>query len=266
MRGCRRRAEEGTIVAMTRLPFVCGFLLFAACASAGAGSGSDDVVGDDAPAPDADPGAPDSAPQPIDAMTIDAAPTMVTLSQTTATNIVTPNMLACSSNLNDVPQYTLENHYYRVFKLADFGISGTFTAKHIDFAIEQAETVAGSQTITLRLHTMTGTVPQVANMTLLYGQNVLINDTASMSMGVDLTSPVVVPAGSTLVAEIFAPAHTAANNFFYPGSNTGGETAPGYVRAPGASPAGCGINEPVTFSSVGGASVHLLLSVTGTKP
>jgi len=252
---------------MRRLSYVCGMLFslgLTACATAA--SSSDDVVGDDAPVPDADPNAPDSAPQPIDAMTIDAAPQMVTLSQTTATTIVTPNTLACSSNLNDVPQYTLENHFYRVFRLSDFGVTGQFTARHIDFAIEDASTTAGSQTITLRLHTMTGTVPTVAAMTLLYGQNVLVNDATSTAMGVDLTTPVVVPAGSTLVAEIFAPAHSSMGNFFYPGSNTGGESGPGYVRAPGASPAGCNINEPVTFASVGGTGVHLILSVTGTKP
>src|SRR5689334_15629942 len=90
VRGCRRMRRRSTIVAMRRLIPACGLLMFAACATAGAGSGDDVIVGDDTPAPDSNPNAPDSAPLPIDAMTIDAAPMAVTLSQATSTTIVTP--------------------------------------------------------------------------------------------------------------------------------------------------------------------------------
>lgn len=251
--------RTGTIGAMTRLSQALVFLGLAACATAGGGA-SDDVVGDDAPEIDADPSAPDARP-PIDAADpIDASPMMVTLSQASSTMVVAGNTLVCSSNVNNVPEYTLQNHFYRVFKLSDFGITTTFTAERVDFAVESADTVANSQTVTVRLHTMTGTTLNNAALTLLYGQNVTVADGAT-TMAVTLTSPVVVPAGSTLVLELFAPGFTTAGNFFYPGSNAASETGPSYIRGDD-----CGIAEPVAYSTVGPDPVSLILSVTGTKP
>ena len=245
---------------MRRLSCVVLSLCLAACATAG-GASSDDVVGDDAPEPDANPNDPPDA-EPNDPPDADTTPQMVTLSQATSPTVVAPNTLVCSSNLNNVPQYTLENHFYRVFRLSDFGISTTFTAQRVDFAVEDASTTAGSQTVTVRLHTMSGSTLTNASLTLLYGQNVLINDTASATIPVTLTTPVVVPAGSTLVLELFAPAHSTQGNFFYPGSNTSGESGPSYVRADG-----CSITEPSTYATVAPAEmVHLIMSVTGTKP
>ncbi len=244
---------------MWRLSQALVFLGLAACATAGGGA-SDDVVGDAAPTIDADPSAPDARP-PIDAADpIDAAPQAVTLSQSTAQTITALNTLACG-NANS----TLENHYYRVFKLSDFGISTAFTAERIDFAVEDASTVAGTQTVQVRLHTLSGTTPLVANMTLLYGQNVVVPDTATNTIvGVVLTSPVVVPAGSTLVLELFSPGSTQTGDYFYAGSNAGGETGPSYIRAP---PAGCDLAEVTPYSTIDGTGmVHLVMSVTGTTP
>jgi hypothetical protein len=251
----RRRS---TIVAMRRLPQALVFLGLAACATA-SGTG-DDIVADDAPEIDADPNSPDARP-PIDAADpIDSGPQMVTLSQSTAQTITALNTLACG-NANS----TLENHYYRVFKLSDFGINTAFTAEHVDFAVEDADTVAGSQTVQVRLHTLSGATPTVANMTLLYGQNVMVPDTATNTIvGVDLTSTVVVPAGSTLVLELFSAGSTQTGDYFYAGSNAAGESGPSYIRAP---PAGCDLPEITPYSTIDGTGmVHLVMSVTGTKP
>lgn len=228
----------------------------------GGGTG-DDIVGDDAPDIDANPNdPPDAEPNDPPPDAEPSEPQAVTLSQATSPTVMTANTLVCSSNVNNVPQYTLENHFYRVFRLSDFGISTTFTAQQVVFAVEDASTTTGSQTVTVRLHTMTGSTLTNASLTLLYGQNVLVNDTTLATIPVTLTTPVVVPAGSTLVLELFAPAHSAQGNFFYPGSNTSGESGPSYVRADG-----CTIPEPSTYATVAPAeTVHLIMSVSGTKP
>jgi hypothetical protein len=243
---------------MRRLLPACSLLLFAACATAGAGSGDDVIVGDDTPTPDAnpDPDPPDARPPAPDAM---VGPQNVTLSQATSTTLVTPNTLACS---NTASGYTLENHYYRVFKLSDFGIATTFTATRVDFGIEDAVAVTPPQTVTVRLHSMSGTTLTNASLTLLYGQNVSIPNQSNTSMSVTLTSPVVVPAGSTLVLELFAPAFAAAGNDFYPGSSTSGESGPSYIRADD-----CGVTEPTAYTTVDNTvTVDLVMSVSGTKP
>jgi hypothetical protein len=252
---------------MRRLLVVGSSLCLAACATAGA----PDQTGDDVVVPDAD-----TTVDPPDANQIDPpdannTPQPVTLSQTTNTTITTMNSLACG-NAN----YTVENHFYRVFKLSDFGITTSFHATHVDFGVEDATTTAGTQTLQVRLWTMTGATPLVANMTQLYGQNVNVPSTASGTVvGVDLTMAggVLVPVGSTLVVELFSAGHSTTGNYFYPGSNALSETGPSYVRAPQPAPTGCGagstpdLTEITPYSAIDGAAqVSLVLSVSGTKP
>jgi hypothetical protein len=252
---------------MRRLPAAVALSLsLAACATGN--SGSDDTDTPDASGnpddPDAPPGTIDAPPGTIDAPPgIDAMPQAVTLSQNTSMAITSPNTLACASSdsVAPDPDYTLENHFYRAFRLMDHGISGQFTATRVDLGIEQAETVAGQQTITVRLHTVAGMFPGGA-LTQLHTQSVVVTDVTSTLLPINLSSPVVVPASSELVLEIVGPAHAAANNFFFPGSNSAGETKDSYIAA-----ADCGIGTPVTYSTVDGTSVvHLVMTVSGTAP
>ncbi len=253
---------------MRRLLVVVPSLWLAACATAGAGG---DDVGDDVVVPDADQNVPPDANNTVDPPDANNEPVPVTLSQTTNTTITTMNSLACG-NAN----FTVENHFYRVFKLSDFGINTTFTATHVDFGVEDATTTTANQTLQVRLHTLSGATPTVAAMTLLYGQNVTVSAANNLSVvGVDLTAPggVVVPVGSTLVLELFSAGHTVTGNYFYPGSNALPETGPSYVRAPQPAPNGCGagstpdLSEVTAYSVIDGAAqVSLVLSVSGTKP
>lgn len=234
-------------------------LALAACAKAG-----DPPVGDDAPDPDASGNPDDPDARDIDAAPgIDAMPVAVTLSQNTALTISSPNTLACASSdgLAPDPDFTLENHFYRAFRLIDHGVVGQFTATRVDLGIEQAETVAGSQTIQVKLHTAAGMFPGGA-LTQLHSQSVVVADTAVTTMPITLSAPVVVPASATLVLEIVGPAHATANNFFFPGSNSAGESRDSYLSA-----VDCGVADPVTYSSVDGtAVVHLVMTISGTAP
>jgi len=252
--------------ASTRLPelgavlFVC---LLTACATAGPagnGDGGDDIDGNngsDGPGPiDARPdGTPIDGP-PIDAP-IDAPSTQtITLSQSSSTAITALNSVACSDNLTG---YTRENSYYRVFRLADFGVNTAFTAQRVDVGIEDAEPGGSSQSFTVRLHTLNGAF-LTANLTPIAGQVVTAPvTTTGLVMPVALSPAGVAPAGSTLVVEILVPDGYAAGNIFFIGSNTATESGPSYIRAPD-----CGLNEPGTFASVGFANVHIILTVTGT--
>jgi hypothetical protein len=72
---------------------------------------------------------------------------------------------------------------------------------------------------------------------------------------------VVIPTdvAATLVAEIFVPDSDAVGHKFFPGTNTGTETQPGYVRGPT-----CNIPEPATYNSLNFPLVKLVLTVTDT--
>lgn len=252
---------------MRRLSLAAAVVGLALAACATGNSGGDDSMGDDVVEPDApvNPDDPDARDDDLDAAPpdIDAMPMAMTLTQSTSTTITSPNTLVCASSIGTPPvtQYTLENHFYRAFRLMDHGISGQFTATRIDLGIEQAETVAGQQTLTVKLHTAAGMFPGGA-LTQLHTQDVVVTDVVSTILPITLTSPVVVPASSHLVLEVSAPAHAAVNNFFFPGSNAAGESRDSYIMA-----SECGIATPVTYATVDGASmVHLVMTVSGTAP
>lgn len=243
----------------------------AACATADPNSGDDDddisVIdapnngGPDAPTVNPDGSNPpiDAPPVPIDSpLPIDAPIVQnITLSQSSSTAITALNTVACS---NSTTGYTDENSYYRVFRLADFGVNTQFTATRVDFAIEEAAATAGSQTVQVRVHTLNGAFVR-ANLTTIAGQNVTVTNQSLTSMSVNLSPPGIAPAGSTVVLEIFSPNGTAAGNTFYPGSNAAAETGPSYIRAPAT---GCAITEPATYASISNPQVHLVMSLTGT--
>ncbi len=263
-----RRTSTTTALSRGTLAWLAAAL--AACASAGGGGGGDDD--DDQPdasgqTPDGQPGDIDAPPidaaPPIDGPPIDAAVQPVTLTQSTATTITAANSVACA---NGTTGYTTENSYYRVFPLSAAGISGTstFTPTSVAFGVEESSATAGSHTIQVRLHSMTGTTLTNTNqLTLVHGQNHAVPNTTGTIQTVTLTGAPAVSGALSLVFEVFVPDGTAAGNVFYIGSNTAGQSAPGYIRAPST---GCDITQPVTLDSLGFATVHMVMSVTGTTP
>lgn len=249
------------MVSMIRLALSAPLALVVACATAQPGGGGDDDP-DARRSADARPGAdgsnlgqPDGPVTP----TPDAAPTMVTLSQSTATTVTALNSVACSANQAGAILYTRDNSFYRVFNLNQLGVTGAFRALRVDFGVETADALDGSQPVQIRLHTLSG-VLNTANLNLIYAENVNLNNTTNQVVPVTFASPPTIPAGSVLVAEISSPDGMALEDIFFPGSNTGGESAPSYVRS-----TACNISQPVTTGSLGFANMHLVLSVTGQR-
>jgi hypothetical protein len=180
-------------------------------------------AGDDDPAPDA--GVPDAAPPPPDA----AAPRQVVLSQNNS-ETVTNGAVACVAGL--LIQYMRENSYYRVFRLADHDVTGGLDVSRVDFSVFTASSgsFSGEQTIEVRLHTLAGSVLTTAALTELASADVTIEDGGERSVSVPLTAAV--PAGATLVAEVFVPDALNTGNYLRIGANTAGERGPSYWRGP----------------------------------
>ena len=215
---------------------------------------------DDAPpgTPDAQMTAPDAMVSAPDAMTTGGT---VTLSQAGSTSIVVGNAVSC--NDGDPFYDTAENSYYRAFKLSDYGVTGTFHSQHVDFAVETAAAGGSSQSVTVNLYTYTGSIGttlDTTKMTKSGSSNVTVPDT---STGETLTATIAAnaPASGTIVAEVFVPDGEAAENEFFIGSNTGSETASGYIRAPD-----CSSPTPTELSTLVSGQMTLILSVTGSYP
>ena len=226
------------------------------------------------PEPDAAPGTPDAAPPPdAPPPPPDAAPGVSTLSETSSNSITDLNSAAC--NLNNVSG---ENSYYRAFRLSDYGIATELDVTRVDVGVEESIPGNGtSQQLSLRLYTYSGTYGQTnlntAQMSMIAQTAFNVGNINTNENGGGTTVPVsitaAVPAGSILIVEVFIQDATdtgtnSGNQFFF-GSNTGGETASGYIRTG----ADCGITTPTSLASLYSngslpAPMTMVMTVTGT--
>lgn len=229
--------------------FATMFLVVAGCASAG-----QDQPGDAQPKTDSN-GTVDAAV--IDGPEIDAAPVSVTLSQTTGTTVVAAASVACGANGT-----TSENSWYRAFKLADHNISGPFQVTSVSFGVQEA---SGLPNLQVKVGTYSGAVtpaPAQLDTTLvtpIVAATYVVQNTAGLTT-VNVPLSATIPAGGTLIVEVFSPDLTGTGKYFYLGANSSGETKPGYLRAPS-----CSTPQPRTTVALGFANANLVLTVTGTK-
>jgi hypothetical protein len=230
-----------------------------------ADDGSDDV---DAPPlidlPDAEPhnpGDPDASP---------SVPVTATLSQTADnTNVTIGNSVSCHDEYN----VTAENSYYRAYVLAEHGISTTFSITGVTVGVEntmddpnpETDPPQATQPAAIRLYSYPGapgTTLDVAQMTGLGSSNVTFtNGLAGAVVNFPVTATV--PPGATLIVEVAIPDGDPDGDqygpHFFIGSNTGGETRSGYLRAPE-----CGTAAPSQLSALGFGTMHMIINVTGS--
>ncbi len=223
-------------------------LTIGACATTIEGS-VQDVDSGSAPSTRVDAGVPDAEPQP------DAGPQALTLRAGTDDSVVNENSIACT--YKDNGRHT-ENSYYRTYPLATMGVNSDFIVTSVEFGIEIAEGQGGDQPVQVSLHTLTGSFV-LTNLTLLASTTVTVADQTESVLNVPIVATV--PAGSTLVAEIFTPDGDSTNNSFFIGSNRLAESSPSFLRA-----SQCDIDEPTAVSALGqsGLIMSIVLNVKGT--
>jgi len=228
----------------------------AGCASAGLDGNTPGPDGGvvDGSVTDGDPGNPPP----------DAAPMHVTLSQTSSQALSSSSSIACSNNADNT---TAENSWYRVFRLADAGVTGELDVISVSFGVQDA---AGLPAVQVKLGTYSGTTqpaPTQLDTSLITPLNAVtynvpnITNTAPMTVNVPISATV--PAGAQLVVEVFSPDLAGTGKMFWIGGNTGGETAPAYVRAPA-----CSIAQPQSVPVVAANAglnppPNLLITVQG---
>lgn len=203
----------------------------------------------------------------VDAPMIDAPPPQqtITLSQTGSQVVEPASSIACAANDGVNITATRDNSYYRVFRLADFGVNRPFTPTMVSFGVEEATAPTGSQTVQVRLYTLNGAL-NTANLTNIAGNNAVVANGNLTLVNVPISPAPVVQPGATLVAEVFSPdgdpQELGFGNVFFIGTNRQTETAPGYIRSQI-----CDILQPTPYAGLGDptfASIRLLLTVTGT--
>lgn len=239
-----------------------GFLVclaIAGCASAGKGNSIIGGLTDGGPNTDAH-----DFPAP-DASQIDAPPNQITLSQNASETVTGGNSFAClDTNTGTV----LENSYYRVFALDNFGLRGTLHVTQVDFGIDVAD--AGPNATQQPAQVMIGSyggTPDAPTLDLAQVRMIsMVDAKIPNGTGTRLSVPITgdVAAGSALLVALTVPDGSQAQSKFKIGSNSQGERSPGYTRAPD-----CGYVAPTMMLTVA-RDIHrneadIILSVTGTQ-
>jgi hypothetical protein len=208
--------------------------------------------GDDAPIIDA-PGHPIDGP---------AGTQQITLSQTNNMTVAPGLAVACGNTSG-----TADNSWYRVFRLSDYGVTSTLHVTQVSFMVDYADSLAGSQTGTVKIGTYAGTVDgtslNTAQITTIGSVPVTIPNGDSMVAvppAVIGAAAVDVPANANLIVELDMPDGEAAGDFFYIGVSSGGEMHPGYIRS---SVSACGATTPASLVSIGHADNAVMLTVSG---
>lgn len=180
-----------------------------------------------------------------------------TITQSTSQAIVDSNAVACS----DPGLGTLENHYWRAFNMNTFTGGQAFNIASVEFGIEQALSLFGSdQPLTVNLYTNHGEPfpggDWQSNLLATSGQiNVPNQEGTIFNVPISAT----VPAGTLeLVMEVMSPDQTAEHNFFIIGSNQAPETGPSYTSAPD-----CGNPDPVAWSEIGFPNIRQVFNING---
>ncbi len=201
---------------------------------------------------------------PSDGGLIDAPQQQVTLTQTASNAITTDNSFACSDS-----GVTLQDSYYRVFKLSQYMITTTLHVTQVDFGIQTAAAGggAGSQPATVNIGTYAGTpggtTLDLTQARTISSANIKIPDGSTTTMTVPVTADIA--PNTNMIVELAIPDGTAAGNKFFVGTNTDTEQAPGYLFSPDPN---CGVSQPTSMQSIannnGLGTVHLVMTVTGT--
>ena len=181
------------------------------------------------------------------------APTAdISITESSSQSIVSANSVSCNSTAGHA-----DNHYYRVFDLPTFGITGEFKVSAVEIGVESAAAGGTDQPVTVKLYTLNGSFI-LANLTPIGSASVNVTDQALTHLTVPVTATA--PAGSKLVVEIFTPNGQAVGNLFFIGSNNLGEAAPSYIRA-----TDCGLTEPATTTSIGFPEMQIVMNVYGSS-
>ncbi len=179
-----------------------------------------------------------------------------TITQSNTQTITDLNSVSCS---NTGTGETLENHYYRDFDLASFGITGAYGITEVQFGIQSVQIVTADPTIPVTIKLYSTALAFPASFPAGYTEiGSVIANVAPQTLTI-LNVPITgtVPAGEKLVVEVFNLDLVGAA--FAIGSNADGQLTPSYIVAPG-----CGITNPTDIGALGFPDMHLVLNVVGT--
>ena len=183
------------------------------------------------------------------------APGEMTLRQTTNDMVERSLVFGCTNP----DQTTAEGSWYRVFSLAQSGVTTAFDVTKVTLGICFA---IGMPDVVVRIGTYGGGAADatldLARVSMLQMASVPVAET-QISKTVDIPITTTIPAGSNVIVEVEVPDLDGTGEQINVGFTASSESKPGYVRSPL-----CGPNAATTTSGAGLPNAHLVLTVTGT--
>jgi hypothetical protein len=182
-------------------------------------------------------------------------PTEITQSATQ--DIISENSITC---VDPVSGFNFETHFARAFDLTSFGINGAFAVCEVEVAVEGALSVGGSQPLSVYLYwTESGAFPGGA-LTAIGQATVILPDQDQSYAVIPVTGTA--PPGSELVVDVASVDGSLELAGFLIGSNSDGQTGPGYITAPA-----CGIVTPTDLADpdIGAPDMHIVINVRGDE-
>lgn len=182
-----------------------------------------------------------------------AVPSAVRLSQNLSSE---PGVNATFGCINPATTYSLENHWYRVFPLAERGLAGSSARiAGVRFGADSATSAAGWQMVQVTVHALDGPFV-LSNLTPLASTGVRVEDTPLGMREVRFATPVEVSLDARIVVEISIPDGDATMSTFFPAGNDAGDTASAFFRADG-----CEAVEPVAYDEIGFEALSPILEL-----
>lgn len=188
----------------------------------------------------------------LDASAGDAFSPLVALSQTRGEAVAPGTSVVCYA---PGAQSTRDGAWYRMFRLADHGVTGAFRVASVWFGTNGARGVRG---VAVRVGAYSGALGGVTIAAASI--SVLAEVTIDVPDG-DLPARVAVPISARVpggvLAVVVATPSLQGSGVFHLGATTAGETAPGYFGS-----SACSISPPESTVSLGGAG-QILIGAAG---
>lgn len=178
-----------------------------------------------------------------------------TLRQTDDDKVESSLKFGCTNSDDTTP----DTSWYRVFSIADEGISGDFEIESVRFGVCSA---VGTPDVSIKIGTLAvapGAMLDPADITPLGSANATIQASLIPKL-VDVPIAGTVPAGGQLVVEVRIADQLGSGNQFTIGVTAADEDRPAYLRA-----ALCGTPNATQTTTAGVPMAHVVLTVSGSR-
>jgi hypothetical protein len=157
-----------------------------------------------------------------------------------------------------------DNSYWRKYDPITCGLTTDYVVKSCTFAVEISTwpdpASPGMKPVTVNIRMANGSWPAGGSVDpIIQTAMALVPDTVVTDqrfVTAMFVTPAIIPAGTCIAVEVFAPDGTAIGGNYFPGSNPLGQTAPSYISA-----TPCGVPDPADLAALGFPNVHMIIDL-----